>query len=693
MTISITSICAANRSVFVGVVSNNLNRTGLLSYPQIAVLADAIYHAMPSLVDGYDDFMTEVEFQLETAQLVIEGQLHAFEPMDYDFLVNALNKGRMFNKDNTPSKAFEKVIKANAEPRHAVSESTRNEYEFKHSRRVDQRSKLMLEAMEMLESTQYTIDTTVLKVAEMVYNTDARCVNASGKRLVCDAQYVLDGANVHVSNGNEPSFSEFYPDWRGRLYHGACHGANGQAGDLDRALMAISGMSMEYTPSVAAQLLEREMGDMVKCDLNDALNYVRGNGMVMTVYNALTGADEVAKCIKKPWSFIKAAFEHGQLLKHIANPTVIGKPYISTVVGLDAKGSGPQIAALLTGDSQIAASCGFSDKADNVPDVYARVNLGLGENGFNNLERDLAKGAYVGIYYGQGEGAYTDPTNFGANTKNLSLELREYIAGMSEQGFEANGKSFYAVVKNALGTKVSRLINKIPFMHYMVEGGTRVYLTSTEKAMSYTLPDGYKVKFKKRVSFDLLGVQLVSNKDATEFYVNGYKYKTAFASDVVDVEYQARTGFVNLIQSCDALLARLIVANLRKLGAKHAIAVHDCFRVSVADAENSLLEKAIQLAYAQMFGEMECEYFQNNMDGIHNKDILAMYTQGVYDACEHKGHLASGEKMAIQERQYINRKGTWVKRVSKVNGQPIEFWIDNLMNAQSSTGSSYFFCK
>ena len=693
MTLSITSICAANRSVFVGVVSNNLNRTGLLSYPQIAVLADAVYHAMPSLVDGYEDFMTEVEFQLETAQLVVEGRLEAFEPMEYDLIAEALNKGRMFNKDNTPSKAFEKVIKANATPRHAVSESTRGDYEFKHSRRVDQRSKLMLAAMEMLESTQYTIDTTVLKVAEMVYNTDARCVDALGKRLVCDAQYVLDGAKVHVSNGNEPSFSEFYPDWRGRLYHGACHGANGQAGDLDRALMAISGMSMEYTPKTAVQLLEREMGDMVKCDLVAALNYVRSNGMVVTVYNALTGADSVAKCIKKPWSFIKAAFEHSQLLKHIANPAEVAKPYISTVVGLDAKGSGPQIAALLTGDSQIAASCGFSNQGDDVPDVYARVNLGLNENGFGMLGRDLAKGAYVGIYYGQSEKAYTDPENFGANTKNLSLELRNYIAGMTNQDFKTNGATFHNIVKNSLGTKVSRLISKIPYMHYTVQDGERVYLTSTKKAMSYTLPDGYKVKFKKRVSFDLLGIQLRSNKEATEFYVNGYKYSTAFASEIVDVEYQARTGFVNLIQSCDALLARLIITNLRDLGAKHAIAVHDCFRVSVADAENSLLEKAIQLAYAQMFGEAECGYFQNNFEGIHNKDILAMYTKGVYEACNHKGLLASGEEMSMQERQYINRKGTWVKRVSKVNGQPIEFWINQLVNAQNNTGSSYFFCK
>lgn len=693
MTISITAICDANRSVFVGVVSNNLNRTGLLSYPQIAVLADAVYHAMPSLVDGYEDFMTEIEFQLENAQLVVDGQLQTFEAMDYDFIAEALNKGRMFNKDNTPSKAFEKVIKANAEPRHAVSESTRAQYEFKHSRRLDQRSKLMLDAMEMLEATQYTIDTTVLKVAEMVYTTDARCVNSAGLRLVCDAQYVLDGAKVHVANGNEPSFSEFYPDWRGRLYHGACHGANGQAGDLDRALMAIHGMSMDYTPAKAVRLLEREMEDMVKCGLDVALNYVRANGMVMTVYNALTGADDIAKRIKKPWSFIKAAFEHGQLLKHIANPAEVAKPYVSTVVGLDAKGSGPQIAALLTGDNQIAASCGFSHKADNEPDVYARVNLSLSDKGYNQLERDLAKGAYVGIYYGQGEGAYTEPTNFGAKTKNLSVALREYIATMTEQGFAENGKTFHSTVKNALGTKVSRLINKLPFLHYVIQDGTRVYLTSTEKAMSYTLPDGFKVKHKKRVSFDLLGSQLVSNKDAIEFYVNGYKYKTAFASDVVDVEYQARTGFVNLIQSCDALLARLIIANLRKLGAKHAIAVHDCFRVSVADAENSLLEKAIQLAYAQMFGELECEYFQNNFEGIHNKDILAMYTQGVYDACEHKGYLASGEKMAIQERQFINRKGEWVKRVSKINGHPIEYWIDNLINAQTNTGSAYFFCK
>jgi hypothetical protein len=96
--------------------------------------------------------------------------------------------------------------------------------------------------------------------------------------------------------------------------------------------------------------------------------------------------------------------------------------------------------------------------------------------------------------------------------------------------------------------------------------------------------------------------------------------KMAFKTTEHDLVAHGRSGFVNMIQATDALVARHIVSNMGSMGAQHTIAVHDCFRTNINDFLSGKLHQSIEYAYDAIFTE--------KIDA--NGDILANYFQGVY---------------------------------------------------------------
>ena len=196
-------------------------------------------------------------------------------------------------------------------------------------------SKLLKDARRALEQTQYNVDEYMLEVAEKVF---------SNPQVVCDELYVIQGARHMVDQGNPITVSEFGWDARARLYHLSCHGGNGQASDMARSFLDLAGISNDYDPVKAFEIIMHEISDMWSGD-NKKI------GEFMSQYSSanefITDQLELKDkaTVKKPWSFLKAYIIAKKITKAVANNTEL--PYIGMAFGLDAKCSGPQNGAIL----------------------------------------------------------------------------------------------------------------------------------------------------------------------------------------------------------------------------------------------------------------------------------------------------------------------------------------------------------
>ena len=136
-----------------------------------------------------------------------------------------------------------------------------------------------------------------------------------------------------------------------------------------------------------------------------------------------------------------------------------------------------------------------------------------------------------------------------------------------------------------------------------------------------------------------------------------------------------RNGFVNMIQATDALIARLIIVHLKRLGAQHIISVHDCFRVNVT--EMHLLEQAIKNAYMDLFGTRTNTKTEDLPMGT---DILAMYFEGA------NLQINNGEEVTpIKQFMPVGNMGE-VRKMMQINRVSLPELIQAL-------GTSYYFAK
>ena len=158
--------------------------------------------------------------------------------------------------------------------------------------------------------------------------------------------------------------------------------------------------------------------------------------------------------------------------------------------------------------------------------------------------------------------------------------------------------------------------------------------------------------------------------------VNGKEFKfinMALKTKTVDSNNFVRTAFVNMIQAVDALIARLIVVHLARLGAQHIVAVHDCFRVNVTEVH--LLEQAIKNAYQDVFGSSSNIKTEDLPMG---QDILGMFFDGMEEA-KFKGC----ETVTTPVRQF---RKSGIRTFQMCGGQKITNLIDRL-------GETYYFAK
>lgn len=511
----------------------------------------------------------------------------------------------------------------------------------------DQSSGLLNEAVSVLESTEFTIDDTMYVIAKKVQ------VALGGIEKDPEA-HVLNGCERMKSS--EAYTSEFKADMRARLYQAACSGPNGQASDRSRALMDLVGVPTDYDIETVKQAVKAEIMDMVAIPQNEVgklmAKAIKDPVGFIVSQERLAKKDRVAP---KMYSFVKAALIWKELAKG-------NKPYIGMAVGLDAKCSGPQLASLMVGDSKIAAACGMS--LAQVDDAYELAIQSLAEAGFTGFTRGGVKKAYMGIFYGQGYAAYMDLAQLAKDEQWEILELMQSGADLEE-----TAKLFHKAISKSFGPAMNQLRKRF-----------KNYAGQIEGKVSHIMPDGFKVRMNYKVKHNIHDIEVGYDTVCPDVIVSTPSFthkfiKLSLNTNKVDSDNFVRNGFVNMIQATDALIARLIIVHLGRLGAKHVISVHDCFRVNVT--EMHLLEQAIKLAYHDLFGS---ELNTKTADMPMGTDIIGLYFEGIDKS------LIEGGK-GEQGSQFIKtRDGREVRKLRKINGHKVSDLIDSL-------GETYYFAK
>jgi hypothetical protein len=541
-------------------------------------------------------------------------------------------------------------------------------------------SNLAKAGLEVQEDTPYTSNNFMVSLAEGV-----------GKHIELDDRYVIDGSRLMISEGNLPRVSEHKADHRIRTYQSDCHGPQFAASDMSRSFMDLYGVSTDYSAKKVVAVLRDEMLDMITGktmkDLDHAIQMLRNSGgLVMFIVEQLTlkghdNADTLPEecvddyIVSKVWSFVKAnrylmAIEAGK------------KPYIGMAFGVDAKCSGPQLGSIMTGDIKLAEACGFGSKRAE-RDAYELAIEICEKRGISGLSRKVIKTAYMGIFYGQAYMTFCDISSYGAKPGQHNPRLLKVLKGIKVDGvsdaqkLEEQAKIFHAAIESSFGN-MSALRKEIKLAHYHYEqsdSGMPIKVFDTTKPTMYSMPDGSFVAMDYKEKVDIHGEKIQQAKLAPDVTVDiagvgTLKFeRLSFKTTTPSLDNHARTGFVNLIQATDALIARHILVSLARQGAQHAISVHDCFRVNINDFIDGKLHKAVKDAYKAVFV---------NMDG--RGDILKNYFQGVKDA----GGTFPKSSIAYMLADGALKMDDWVE---------VEDIIDSLENKIDGVEGAYYFSK
>lgn len=631
-----------------------------LGNPQQAVLAGCAIVDAIELSDNMgipEAFFGMVESTLESATLksVVSGNgqiattTHEV-PLDIATLHAAMKNVGFVNDDNTMGARLIQILEQRTEAYKPTLVGTPWVRRFPlYAKEKGQAAPLAIEAIEALEATQYTIDANMVCIANQVQVVLGLDNDDEG--------YVLTGCNE--MSAHDCYTSEFKADARIRLYQAACHGPNGQASDRSRAMMDLANVPMDYDIPTVQKAIRAEVMDMVSVSTDKI-----GKLMTLAIKDPVSFiVAELAKPKKnrdaaKPWSFVKAAIIWNELQKG-------NRPYIGMAVGLDAKCSGPQLGALMSGDAEVAAACGFT--LVQMEDAYHRAIRELQNAGFNftMAHRNLIKKPFMGIFYGQGWAAFTNLTQMKKDEQEEIISIL-FPSGVANDDV---AKAFHKAITKSFGKKMVAVRNRF-----------KEYAEKVSGRIAHYMPDGSKVAMNYKVRVNILGeaiehdvvcpdVTVTTENNTYKFIKMGLKTREVHTGDFV------RNGFVNMIQATDALIARLIIVHLKRLGAQHIISVHDCFRVNVT--EMHLLEQAIKNAYMDLFGTRTNTKTEDLPMGT---DILAMYFEGA------NLQINNGEEVTpIKQFMPVGNMGE-VRKMMQINRVSLPELIQAL-------GTSYYFAK
>jgi hypothetical protein len=652
-----STITTVNESALISIITANLFHE--LGCTQKAVVAAC---SLVAALEHEEYFLETLVYNIESTQVfaslnnkgVTESTKHLVNThlpveMDMNKLGASLIKLDYLTEDGGVGAKLKELSEVTVEAYYPIVKGARFErrnpnYKLEHG----QKSKLIVEAIEATEATYYTVDQKQLRLANEV-----ETIMSKVKDYEDEEAYVLKGCN---KLGDEVYFSEFTADNRGRINQACCHGPNGQSSDRSRSLMNLANVPMDYDIKKVMAVILLEMEDMTS-DMNETMNELHSLEEEQFVIKHL---NKGTTC-KKPWSFVKAA----RIIKELQAGN---RPYIGMAVGLDAKCSGPQLGALMVGDQLLAAACGMS--MVQVLDAYELAVVELEKAGFPGFTRSGVKTPFMGIFYGQSWRAFTNLT-----AMRKEEDLNETVSILAPNGIITDdiAKAFHKAITKSFGKKLTSLRSRILEFTGKIEGRTH-----------HMMPDKFKVQMNYKVKYNILNEEMCWNKEtgafveAPDVYVQNGDQTAKFIkmqhnSKTVHCDDFIRTTFVNMIQATDALVARMIITKLKRAGAQHIIAVHDCFRVNVT--EMHLLEQAIIETYQELFGT-----------GVNTKttdlplglDIIGMLFEGLSES------LKEGEKI-VPMTQFLPF-GPKPRKMSKIGKTKLSDIIDAL-------GTSYYFAK
>ena len=512
-------------------------------------------------------------------------------------------------------------------------------------------SPLFKEAVHALESSEYEGCKWMLDIAREVY----KLANPEQRELIMVQDYVLKGTAAMVDGKGYTS--EFFGDLRGRLYQASCFGPNGQSSDLARAMMDLHGVSKDYNNEEVMELLIQEMMDMG--DFLDKGQLMWDIGLaVQTPAEFVLNHMEKLNHISKPWNFTKFALIYSEL-------EAGNKPYVGVTIGLDAKCSGPQLGACMVADQKMLAATGFSE--DKVNDAYHNALEICEQNGIQGLDRALIKKPFMAVFYGANSPAMMDANTITARTYHA------LYSGMTLEGMEDKSKVFHDCIVKSFGPALNKVRASIKQAGYDYDNE----VTKFNKPLRYSMPDGFEVAMDYRYKLDVNGEHAHIGGESRVVVENMFDTKVfknmVFTTDEYDLPSFARTGFVNMIQATDALLARLIIVHVKRMGAQHIIAVHDCFRVNIHDM--AILKKAIIYSYRDLFCGMKNKPTEDLPLGT---DILGLYFDGNKEATKDEYR-----DEAPHHSQFFSNGTRYLRAVNGVR----------FINLVNKLGKTYYFDK
>lgn len=605
---------------------------------RISLITAVAFVGALDYIDNMEDFEEAFIDGLENTTMDIKGYEIDDHNMDGDLIMKALVDANYLLPSGEMGTRLAELVACTTSAYKPALASEGVERRFGYSK--VQHSPLSIEAVHALEDTPYTIDTEQLSLALKVQ------AKLGGEEKDQES-YVLRGCQL--MDNTLAYVSEFKMDNRGRLNQAACHGPNGQSSDRSRSLMDLYGVPVVYDVQAVKKVIMAEIEDMVS-DVKASAKQLREMGDVDFVVLHVTHPDSP---VKKPWSFVKAA----RIMRELQAGNM---PYVGMAVGLDAKCSGPQLGALMVGDQEIAAACGMT--MEELDDAYELCMVHLEKAGFTGFTRAGIKSAYMGVFYGQGYAAFTDINNM---VKEEQFEIIDVLYGEARVPSDDVAKRFHKAVTSSFGAKMIGVRNLV-----------RQYSKITKGRTKHFMPDGFEVAMNYKVKTNVLGEMMEFGTETPDVLLRNnsefYKFINfqMRSRDTHEGDF-ARNGFVNMIQATDALIARLIIVHAKRLGAKHIISIHDCFRVNVT--EMHILEQAIKNAYHDLFGS---EFNNSTEDLPMGTDILGLYFQGA------NRQLIDQEDAMMVTQFFSSNK----RRMRKVNGVKVTDLIDAL-------GTTYYFAK
>lgn len=473
-------------------------------------------------------------------------------------------------------------------------------------------SKLMKEAIEFLEATDYHVDGSMVAVVNKMLDMNQYSGQPTPLVIQQEMHVWMNARNMTMQ---DKLFSDYFGDNRARLYHVACAGPNPQSSDFARSLYSHNVENivskLDESGSLSAQyvMFMNELYDIAGGEWTTERMLTR---VAANPAGALNHMLQTGKAPKKPFTYIRMALDWMKFETTGACDSRIG-------FGLDAKCSGTQYLAFIAGNMEMARATGLVDTDEKAADPYQlslvqlvkllnkssmRLTAEQMEQYLNPKDgRNFIKTPYMAVQYGGGVGALLGNSDY----CKCALEM-----GIPESKMGDFAELTVEAIHIALGEKINMFIEKVQqaVMNRLNETG--------KDYLDYRHSDGFKVSkpcYPSREVCDAFSIRV----DSTTRVIFGQQQENkpwSIRESKPTKEEFVRTFVVNYIQGIDALVARTVAKYAKQAGLRAYTSIHDCFRTCLADAPK--LMDAIRKAYIEVFVDTnQFEHLAKQIGGIN----------------------------------------------------------------------------